>query len=395
MRTIALGLLAVTVAALAVAEAAMQPTPADRVMLYTTFAGMLLATSVLAFGALRFTRQARSLVSTIRLVALAAVVVAGGAVAVSAGTMFLSEHDLRLVLVALGLGMGLGLVLAVAVASSLTSDLSSISSAAHRVAAGDLTARSTVERGDELGEAAEAFDGMAARLQAAEIQRLRNDEERRRLFAAIGHDLRTPLTSLQAAIEALQDGVATDPARYLRLMSKDVADLERLIEDLTLLARIDAGRLELRPAPFDLSELADEAVEVLQPVAAARGIEIRVDGPGPLPVEADSAALGRVLRNLLDNAIRHSPPGGGVTVELGVEPDWVVASIVDDGPGFADDMLDRAFDAFVRGDEARRRDGGGSGLGLAIAKGLIEGHGGDIVIGEGPGGRVRLRLPSR
>jgi len=154
-------------------------------------------------------------------------------------------------------------------------------------------------------------------------------------------------------------------------------------------------RLELRPAPFDLSELADEAVEVLQPVAAARGIEIRVDGPGPLPVEADSAALGRVLRNLLDNAIRHSPPGGGVTVELGVEPDWVVASIVDDGPGFADDMLDRAFDAFVRGDEARRRDGGGSGLGLAIAKGLIEGHGGDIVIGEGPGGRVRLRLPSR
>lgn len=395
MRTIALGLLAVTVAALAVAEAAMQPTPADRVMLYTTFAGMLLATVVLAYGALRFTRRARSLVSTIRLVALAAVVVAGGAVAVSAGTMFLSDHDLRLVLVALGLGMGLGLVLAVAVASSLTGDLSNLSSAAHRVAAGDLTARSAVKRGDELGDAAEAFDGMAGRLQAAEAERLRDDEERRRLFAAIGHDLRTPLTSLQAALEALQDGVAPDPDRYLRLMSKDVADLERLIEDLTLLARIDGGRLELRPNQLDFSELADEAVEVLQPVAAARGIEIRVEGVRPLSVTADAAALGRVLRNLLDNAIRQSPPGGGVAVKLGIEPGWVVATVTDQGPGFTSELAARAFEPFVRGDDARRRDGGGSGLGLAIARGLVESHGGDVTIEEGPGGRVRLRVPAR
>jgi two-component system sensor histidine kinase BaeS len=319
-------------------------------------------------------------------VAFAAVAVTGAAVAVAALTMFIEPHDLTLVLVAIVFGVGLGGVVAGAVARPLTDDLESISRTAEMVGAGDLTARTGVVRADELGKAAAALDQMIEKLQASE-------EERRNLLSAIGHDLRTPLGSMQAAVEALQDGVAPDPPAYLRGLSNDLEHLRLLVEDLFLLSRIDAGTLEISPVTVDLAELADEAVEAVTPVAARRRVGLKVVTPGHVGVKGDPAALSRVFRNLLANAVRHSPESGEVGVIVDRNGELAEITVVDQGPGFAAEVRDRAFDHFTRVDDSRSRESGGAGLGLAIAKGIVEAHGGTITIEEGPGGRVRFSVP--
>ena len=296
-------------------------------------------------------------------------------------------------MVALGLGVGLGLVLSVAVAGSLTADLQRLSDAAARVGTGDLASRTGIERRDELGRVAEAFDEMMRQLEQARRQRERDEQERRELVQSIGHDLRTPLASLQAAVEALQDGLAADPERYLRAMAGDIQHLRALIDDLLLISRLESGRVQFQPIMVDLAELADEAVEALEPVAAVRKVALGVLRAGSFTTKADPAGVGRIFRNLLDNAIRHSPEGGRVTVELRGEERTLTATVMDEGTGFDAPLRERAFERFTRGDEARRRDGGGSGLGLAIARGLVEGQGGTITILDGPGGRVRFSLP--
>ncbi|MDP3984262.1 MAG: HAMP domain-containing sensor histidine kinase, partial [Acidimicrobiia bacterium] len=277
-------------------------------------------------------------------------------------------------------------VLAVAVGHPLTTDLAAISAAAERVGEGDLSARTNIERQDELGTAARAFDEMVSKLESAE-------EERQALLTAVGHDLRTPLSSLQAAVEAMQDGVAPEPATYLRGMSHELSHLRHLVDDLFLLARMDAGRFELTPIQIDLAELADEAAEAVAPAAAKRRIQLFVQAPGWVGVVGDPAALGRVFRNLLANAVLHSPEAGEVRIEL-VKIGFQVETVVSDqGEGFDDEFKPRAFDRFVRADRSRNRDSGGSGLGLAIAKSIVDAHGGTIAIEDGPGGRVRFTLP--
>ena len=387
MRPLVWGVVAVATAGLVVAELAMDLTAGDRVRLYGVFAAMALATLVVALGALRLAPRVRSLITSIRIVAFSAVAITGVAAAVSAVTMVIDRHDLTVILVALLLGVGLGAVLAAAVAGPLTADLAALSDAAEAVGKGDLAARSGVDRDDELGRAAGAFDVMADRLEAA-------DAERRSLLTAVGHDLRTPLASLQAAVEALQDGVATDTQSYLRGMSHDLRHLTTLVDDLFLFASIEAGRLELASDRLDLSELADEAVEAVTPMAAGRHVKLRVEAPGMMPVDGDPSALGRVFRNLLANVVRHSPRSGEVEVRLTRAGLWVDTVVIDQGPGFAEDIRDRAFDRFARTDASRSRDSGGSGLGLAIAKGIVEAHRGSIVIEDGPGGRVRFSLPA-
>ena len=284
--------------------------------------------------------------------------------------------------------MGLGGVVASAVARPLTADLTAVSATASLVAAGDLSARTGIDRRDELGDAARALDEMIVKLEASE-------DERRNLLAAIGHDLRTPLSSMQAAVEALQDGVAPDPAAYLRGVSLDLDHLTHLVDDLFLLSRIDAGRLDLSPADVDLAELADEAAEAVAPVAARRRIRVLVQAPGRLGVSGDPAALGRVFRNLLANALRHSPEDAEVRVELTRSGSQVKTLVIDQGEGFAEGIRTRAFERFVRADDSRNRGSGGTGLGLAIARAIVEAHGGTIAIEDGPGGRVRFALPLR
>lgn len=386
MRRIIWALLLVLALVLLLAEVTMDMSGAERRQLYLTFGIMAVATFLAALLAVRLAGRFGSLRTSLRLVAFAAVAVTGTVVAVAALTMFIEPHDLTLVLVAIGLGVGLGGVIAGAIARPLTRDLAAISRTAEQVAQGDLTARTGVDRADELGRAARALDDMIGELEMSE-------SERKNLLSAIGHDLRTPMGSMQAAVEALQDGVAPDPPAYLRGLGHDLEHLRHLVDDLFLLARIDAGRLELSPIGVDLSELADEAVEAVTPSAATRHIDVRVDSPGRVAVHGDPAALGRVLRNLLTNAIRHSPASGEVRVVVGVDGDRAVTRVLDQGPGFPEDRSEKIFDPFTRADASRSRESGGSGLGLAIAKSIVEAHGGEISLGSGPGGDVRFTVP--
>ncbi len=390
-----LGLAAlVVVTGVLVFEAAMQPTAKDRAILYLIFASVTAVTALLGWAIPRWATRFRSLRTTVQVLALAAVAVAGAAVGASALSMFIDPHDLRLVLVALGLGLGLGITLAVAIARPLAADLEALAATARRVGSGDLSARSGIERQDEVGTVAGAIDDMIGQLVRARAEREQQEEARRHFLASIGHDLRTPLTALRAAVEALQDGIVPDPDRYLRSMARDVDLLEGLIDDLFLVARIEAGRLDLSLEDVDLAELADEAAEAMAPVSTARGVSVVVDVPGMVPARGEAQALGRVLRNLLDNAIRHSPEGGEVRVEVNPHTQGATVEVVDEGKGFPPEFAGRAFESFSRADPARVRAGGGAGLGLAIARGVVEAHGGRIWIGPGPGGRVGFLVPA-
>jgi two-component system, OmpR family, sensor histidine kinase BaeS len=379
---------------LVVSEVVMASSGVARSSLYTVFAGSMFAAAVIGWGLTRVHRRLPSLRWTILVVAIAAVVVASAVVAASTNAMLLAPPELRLVMAALLLGAGLGVILAVSVAGPLTADLRRLAGAAQQVADGDLGVRTRIVRNDEVGELARSLDRMVEQLAELEDQRARGEVARRRLVTSIGHDLRTPLASLQAAIEALEDGVAPDPRRYLRSMGSDVELLGSMVDGLFVLARLDAGELPLDRLPIDLGELVDGAAEAVAPLAAKHDVEVAARLHGAVPVVADTQALDRVLRNLLDNAIRHAPAGSTVEVTVTATGGLANVRVHDDGPGFPPEFVDRAFDRFSRADEARQRRGGGAGLGLAIAKRLIEAHDGVIHIERGPGATVTCSLPT-
>jgi signal transduction histidine kinase len=379
--SIRLAMLVVAVVAIgmAISEAAMQPTGRDRAILGAVFGGAGLLTLAMHRLARRMSRRLSSLAAVIVMVSVSAVLASTVTVLLAAGSMFLSVHDRNLVLVALGLGVGLALATAVTVSEAVTDDLGQVVMAAERLAGGELSARARLSRKDEIGELGEAFDGMATKLQAAE-------RERTALFQAVGHDLRTPLASIRAAVEAIQDRLAPDREAYLAGVVKEVEHLDKLVSDVFALARLEGGSFELRPEWVDIAELADDAVESLTPLARSRGVGLRVSAVGAVPALVDPTAMSRVIRNLIDNGIHHSPPGSTVTIEVGPG----VFRVVDEGAGFAEDFAARAFDRFTRGDPAR--SGHGSGLGLAIARGIVEAGGGSIAIEPGGGGRVVVNL---
>jgi signal transduction histidine kinase len=269
--------IAAIVVGLALFEVTMQPTAADRAQLAVIFtvtaAVGLLATTILP----RLARRWTAIRFTVVGVAITSFLIAATGLIVAAEQMFISGHDLTLLLVVLGFAFVASVGFAVAVAGPLMWDLDRVANAADRVGEGDLTVRSGVRRGDEIGRVAGAFDAMTDALEDAADQRTLDEESRRRFFAAVGHDLRTPLASLLAAIEALEDGVAPDPARYLHSMERDVAALSALVDDLFLLSRIDSGSISIASEPVDVTELADEAIEVLRPVANRAGVTLRLE----------------------------------------------------------------------------------------------------------------------
>lgn len=381
------------IAGLAVFEVTMQPSPGERLQLFWIFTAVAALTGV-GGAFLRRWMARKSLFVAVVALAFASVASVGVAAAVSAQLMFLTVHDLNVLFVVLGFGTGLGVVLAVTLAGPLARDLSRIEATAVRVAHGDLDARTGIERPDEVGAAAAALDGMVERLAAAEVERSRNEGARREFLAAVGHDLRSPLAALRATVEALEDGLAPDPERYLRAMRLDLDALGHLVDDLFYLATIEAGKLRIEMAPLDLAELADESIEAMNSVASRRKVRLRLDAAGAVTVLGGATALGRAIRNLVDNAVRHSPPGSEVIVRVTSDSGGEVA-VLDEGPGFSGDLLDSVFESFVTGDPARARANGGAGLGLAIARGVVEAHGGSIWADAGPGGRVGFRLPAR
>jgi two-component system, OmpR family, sensor histidine kinase BaeS len=377
---------------LIVFQVSMQPTASDRLLLAAIFVSVaLLAVGLVLIMRWRG-RRSTSIRRSMTIVGLAGLAIAAVAIAFAAQQMFLSQHDLNLLLVVLVFAVATVVAFSVSVSGDLAQDLESTAAAAQQLQGGDLSARTGVARADEVGTVAAAFDEMAAVLEQRDEERSADEAARRRFLAAVGHDLRTPLASLRAAIEALEDGIAPDPERYLQSMDRDVALLSSLVDDLFLLARLDAASIGIERAPIDVTEAVDEAIEVMAPVASAANVRVELDADHRVRAVGDSVAVGRVVRNLLDNAIRFAPAGSSVVIWVG-DDQGAVVRVADSGPGFDPAFVGQAFDQFTRGDPSRERSTGGAGLGLAIARGFVDGMGGSIWAEPGPGGRVAFRLP--
>jgi len=237
---------------------------------------------------------------------------------------------------------------------------------------------------------------LAVRLAMEERSRRQIEDARRQMVAAVSHDLRTPLASLRLLVEAIDDGVATGETRerYLREMGTHVEALATLVDDLFELSRIEAGEISWTMERIELDQLIGDAVAAMRAPAEARGVVLSTDLPaGEMPARANAEKVQRVLLNLIQNAIRHTPADGSVTVRARIAPGGVEVEVADDGQGIPAAESARVFEAFYRGDEARSEDG--AGLGLAISRAIVEAHGGRIWLESGiPGTRVRFTLPS-
>jgi two-component system OmpR family sensor kinase len=302
--------------------------------------------------------------------------------------------------VAIVLLAGVGLPL---VRASLA-PLKTIESTAAAIADGDLSRRIDHPAGNtEVGRLAEALDMMLASIEAAYLARAdgearaRGSQERmQRFIADASHELRTPLTSMRGLAEyGLQQGEAADQEELLRLMGivvREAGRMGRLVDDLLLLARFDAGR-PLDRRPVDLASIAAEAVQQARIVAPGRPITL--EAPEPVIADGDAERLRQITDNLIGNAIQHTPPGSPVTVTVTNEPGGVRLTVADRGPGMTPEQASRVFERFYRTDGARTRARGGAGLGLAIAESLAAAHGGELTVDTQPGrgAAFHLRLP--
>jgi signal transduction histidine kinase len=220
------------------------------------------------------------------------------------------------------------------------------------------------------------------------------------LLAAVSHELRTPLTSVSGFLELLgdeEDSLPLTGRTYLTAARRGTARLQRIVEDMLLVAEIEGDLLQLHPQPVDLTELAAAAVEEAGAAAAEKRIEITLDTEGPLPLEADTARLRQVLDSLLSNAIKYTPTGGAVVLSTSDRNGQRRFEISDNGIGVPQSELGQLFSRFYRASTATRRAIPGTGLGLVIARAIVEGHGGTISLEswEGEGTRVTVTLPLR
>jgi signal transduction histidine kinase len=289
--------------------------------------------------------------------------------------------------------IAVALVITQFLAHGMTRPLREMTAAARAMARGDYTIRVRASSRDEVGQLAAAFNQMAADLAAA-------DRQRRELIANVSHELRTPISALQAVLENVVDGV-TD-AQALRTALAQTERLGRLVTELLDLSRIDAGAAPLELAEFDVGELLRAAVREAEVACAASGRRVTFAAQAREPAKAtgDEARLHQVLANLLENAARHSPPGGTVTAAARREADLLVIEVTDEGTGIPPDQRDRVFERFTRGERATGH-GGGTGLGLAIAQWVVQMHGGRIEVADPPhrdprypGCRIRVSLPA-
>jgi signal transduction histidine kinase len=309
----------------------------------------------------------------------------------TARLMFASQHDLLLATILLLFAGGIAMSLGYFLSMALTNRIVALGQAARKLAAGRLDTRVPEIGNDEMASLAQTFNEMAAQLEAAAQKQHELDNLRRNLIAWAGHDLRTPLASIRAIVEALADGVVEDQEtvqRYLRTAQRDIHSLSVLIDDLFQLAQLEAGGLRLEKDLNSLSDLISDTMESFSELASRR--EVNLEGsvdPEVDPVMMDVQQIGRVLSNLIGNALRHTPAGGRVTVRAHHAADRIQVEVSDTGEGIAPADLPHIFERFYRGEKSRSRSTGGSGLGLAIVKGMVEAHGGRIavesVVGEG------------
>ncbi len=325
-----------------------------------------------------------------------------GMVVAGAWAMFISEHDLAILLTMMLFAAFLSVGFALRGASMLARRVERVRAGTAQLASGELEAELPVDGRDELAGLAEDFNRMARALAEAAAREREMEQARRDLIAAVSHDLRTPLASARALIEAVADGVAAEEGtaeRYLRSAQKEISHLARLVDDLFELARIDAGMLRLNLEPASLHDLISDTISSLQPRARGQGVRLIGEVSGDVdPVLMNPPKLQRVLHNLIDNALGHTPSDGTILLSAESHGEVIQVEVADTGEGIAPNDLPRVFERSFRGEESRTRpeDEGapGAGLGLAIAQGLVEAHGGTIDVESrlGHGSRFRFTL---
>jgi signal transduction histidine kinase len=277
---------------------------------------------------------------------------------------------------------------------TITRPLAKLTTAAHVIASGDYTARVATKTHSELGELANSFNDMATRLEK-DVDDLRKQELlRRELIMNITHDLATPLTAIAGLGESLVDGVNQNHEDFEatgRIIVRETLRLRRLVQDLHLMAKVEAGAMQPQPKVLRLGAVVDEALAVLAPEFERANVEplnnVAFDIP---PVWADPDMLMRVFSNLCDNALRHTPSGGAVVIEARQQRNMLEVAVTDTGKGIAPEALSRVFDRFYRADSSRHAITGGSGLGLAIVQAIVDAHGGTIRAENAPQGGARI-----
>lgn len=338
-------------------------------------------------------------------VAVVGVVGVGVGAWAGARAMFLSEHDLWALGVILMAAGAVGVVSALLLGRRVGAASEALVDVARRL--GDGGARPSDRGADraapqELSRLHRELELTSQRLEEARAREQALDSSRRELVAWVSHDLRTPLAGIRAIVEALEDGVVDDPetvGRYYATLRGEADRLAELVDDLFELSRAQAGVLQLQFERISLRDLVSDALAGASPIAAARGVRLegRLDGP-PAELEVSASEVQRALRNILENAIRHTPSDGSVTVEARSDDTGAYVSVVDTGGGIPERDVGRVFEVAFRGDAARTPGDAGAGLGLAIARSFVEAHRGDISVRNENGGcrfTVYLPLPSR
>lgn len=306
---------------------------------------------------------------------------------------FLQTIRLAILIVSASIA-ALAALAAILFSRTITRPLARLTSAAHVLATGDYSARVTTNSQSELGELASTFNEMATRLEK-DVDELRKQELlRRELIMNITHDLATPLTAIAGLGESLVDGVNQDHEDYEatgRIIVRETLRLRRLVQDLHLMAKVEAGAMQPQPKVLRLAAMVDEALAVLAPEFERTNVEPRNNVAFDLPpVWADPDMLMRVFSNLCDNALRHTPSGGAVVIEARQQGKMLEIAISDTGRGIPTEALSRVFDRFYRADSSRQATTGGSGLGLAIVQAIVEAHGGTIRAENAPQGGARI-----
>lgn len=370
----------------------------DQVLIVLIAASWAAGASAVGLGLVWLIRR-RSVLWLVASVAVVAVVAVAAGMVGTARAMFLSNHDLdvvTLVAVVAGLVAVLG---AVGVGAVLARASNTLTAEARRFGeSGDFAASGAGPV--ELRRLAEELAATSQKLRESREREERIEGSRRELIAWVSHDLRSPLAGMRAMTEALEDGLAEDPARYHRQIRAEVDRMVRMVDDLFELSRIHAGSLRLVVEPVMLGDLVSEALASADPVAQARGVRLGGFVAEGLEVVADPGEMSRVLRNLIMNAIRHTPADGVVEVRGTVGPDGVELAVTDGCGGLTSEEMERAFDVAWQGSAARTPDaagvfGSGAGLGLAIVRGIVEAHQGSVTVGnQHPGCRFLVRLPA-
>jgi two-component system OmpR family sensor kinase/two-component system sensor histidine kinase BaeS len=306
-----------------------------------------------------------------------------------------------------GLAFGLpmvGIALAVRTFRRVTTPLANVMAAADAVAAGDLRVRVPEGGKGDFSRLTHSFNQMVTELE-------RNDQQRRNLTADVAHELRTPLHIIQGNLEGILDGVYEATPEHINTTLEETRHLARLVDDLRTLSLAESGQLPMVRTPVTVQDLLSDVVVSFEGQAEAKGITLgitnyapkgsrRITGNGDdehlLLIEADAGRLNQVLSNLVVNALRHTPPGGAITLAANRQDHFVRITVADTGEGIAPEELPFLFDRFWRGDRARTHsEGVGSGLGLAIARQLVQAHGGQITVQSevGRGTTFTLDLP--